>query len=231
MGCCTACAVKVTEVRSLCCASSRLPLACESLAEDYPPPLTVLPMRYTSASPPCPSQGKVDQYQALGVSRELRERGYALMCVAFPLTDCRMETVPEDEVYDLQFGSAFAAQVRSRPPSPSCIGTSTQRFLGRTSHMVMVGADSAWRSVMREGALYPGHTSSAPRWSQGTSRFACTCNAARDRLPALPARDSDCEAMVHGMGYLLTLATLRLSQRLSCKCCSCRPRIQMRPPY
>mmetsp|Transcript_12523 Transcript_12523/g.35187 ORF Transcript_12523/g.35187 Transcript_12523/m.35187 type:complete len:331 (-) Transcript_12523:45-1037(-) len=67
MGCCTACAVKVTE-------------------------------------------GEVEQYQALGVSRELREKGYALMCVAYPLTDCRMETVPEDEVYELQFGKAFAKQ-------------------------------------------------------------------------------------------------------------------------
>mmetsp|Transcript_27361 Transcript_27361/g.68745 ORF Transcript_27361/g.68745 Transcript_27361/m.68745 type:complete len:323 (-) Transcript_27361:71-1039(-) len=67
MGCCTACAVKVTE-------------------------------------------GEVDQYQALGVSRELREAGYALMCVAFPLSDCRLETVEEDEVYELQFGRAFDRQ-------------------------------------------------------------------------------------------------------------------------
>jgi len=76
MGCCTACAVKVTE-------------------------------------------GEVDQYQALGVSRELREAGYALMCVAFPLSDCRLETVEEDEVYELQFGRAFDRQVRlgGRPGS------------------------------------------------------------------------------------------------------------------
>lgn len=58
-------------------------------------------------------QGEVEQYQALGVSRELREKGYALMCVAYPLSDCKMETVPEDEVYELQFGKAFAAQVTS----------------------------------------------------------------------------------------------------------------------
>lgn len=61
----------------------------------------------------------MDQYQALGVSRELREAGYALMCVAFPLSDCRLETVEEDEVYELQFGRAFDRQVRlgGRPGS------------------------------------------------------------------------------------------------------------------
>jgi hypothetical protein len=56
-------------------------------------------------------QGEVEQYQALGVSRALREAGYALMCVAYPLSDCRLETVEEDEVYDLQFGQAFRDQV------------------------------------------------------------------------------------------------------------------------
>lgn len=53
----------------------------------------------------------MDQYQALGVSRELREAGYALMCVAFPLSDCKMETVEEDEVYEMQFGEAFSQWV------------------------------------------------------------------------------------------------------------------------
>ena len=63
----------------------------------------------------------MDQYQALGVSRELREAGYALMCVAFPLSDCRMETVEEDEIYELQFGEAFSQWVRvSRCLSTLC---------------------------------------------------------------------------------------------------------------
>ena len=29
------------------------------------------------------------------------------MCVGFPLTDLVLETVPEDEVYELQFGRFF----------------------------------------------------------------------------------------------------------------------------
>lgn len=54
-------------------------------------------------------EGELVQPQALGISTELREQGYALMCVGFPTTDCVLETVPEDEVYDLQFGRQFAA--------------------------------------------------------------------------------------------------------------------------
>ncbi len=42
-----------------------------------------------------------------------REQGYGLMCVGYPLTDLVLEIVPEDEVYELQFGAAFASQVRS----------------------------------------------------------------------------------------------------------------------
>lgn len=55
-------------------------------------------------------EGTVYQPEALGVSEELKKKGYALMCVAFPDSDCVLETVPEDEVYDLQFGRYFAQQ-------------------------------------------------------------------------------------------------------------------------
>jgi len=54
-------------------------------------------------------EGELYQPEALGISAELREQGYALMCVGFPMSDCVLETVPEDEVYDLQFGGVFAA--------------------------------------------------------------------------------------------------------------------------
>ncbi|KAG1664189.1 hypothetical protein FOA52_011367 [Chlamydomonas sp. UWO 241] len=55
-------------------------------------------------------EGELYQPEALGISLELREQGYALMCVAYPLSDCVLETVPEDEVYELQFGATFATQ-------------------------------------------------------------------------------------------------------------------------
>ena len=48
--------------------------------------------------------------QSLGVSAELKEAGYALMCVGYPRSDLVLETVEEDEVYDLQFGRSFAEQ-------------------------------------------------------------------------------------------------------------------------
>lgn len=42
------------------------------------------------------------QPEALGISQELREQGYGLMCVGYPSTDLVIETVSEDEIYDLQ---------------------------------------------------------------------------------------------------------------------------------
>ena len=46
--------------------------------------------------------------QSLGVSKELKEAGYALLCVAYPKGDAVVQTLEEDEVYDKQFGEAFA---------------------------------------------------------------------------------------------------------------------------
>jgi ferredoxin len=52
-------------------------------------------------------EGEMYQPQSLGLSAELKARGYALMCVGFPLTDLVLEVVPEGEAYELQFGSQF----------------------------------------------------------------------------------------------------------------------------
>eukprot|EP01025_Chloroclados_australasicus_P023060 TRINITY_DN23537_c0_g2_i1.p1 TRINITY_DN23537_c0_g2~~TRINITY_DN23537_c0_g2_i1.p1 ORF type:complete len:122 (-),score=20.48 TRINITY_DN23537_c0_g2_i1:147-512(-) len=53
-------------------------------------------------------EGKVWQPEALGISKELKDKGYALMCVGYPESDCVVETVEEDELYQMQFGKAFA---------------------------------------------------------------------------------------------------------------------------
>lgn len=45
-------------------------------------------------------------------------QGYALMCVGLPLSDCVLETVPEDDAYELQFGRAFDEQATD-PNAPS----------------------------------------------------------------------------------------------------------------
>lgn len=51
--------------------------------------------------------GNIDQPEAMGLSPELQERGYALLCVSYPRSDLEVETQDEDEVYDLQFGRYF----------------------------------------------------------------------------------------------------------------------------
>ena len=52
--------------------------------------------------------GKIHQPEAMGLSPQLREKGYALLCVSFPRSDLQVETQDEDEVYELQFGRYFA---------------------------------------------------------------------------------------------------------------------------
>ncbi|XP_008808756.1 ferredoxin C 2, chloroplastic [Phoenix dactylifera] len=52
--------------------------------------------------------GQIKQPDALGISAELKSKGYALLCVGFPSSDIEVETQDEDEVYWLQFGQYFA---------------------------------------------------------------------------------------------------------------------------
>nr|XP_017215527.1 PREDICTED: ferredoxin isoform X2 [Daucus carota subsp. sativus] len=52
--------------------------------------------------------GDIRQPEALGISAELKAKGYALLCVGFPTSDIEVETQDEDEVYWLQFGRYFA---------------------------------------------------------------------------------------------------------------------------
>lgn len=61
--------------------------------------------------------GSIDQREALGLSRELRSRGYGLLCVARATGPLEVETQDEDEVYELQFGRHFG-RGRIRPGLP-----------------------------------------------------------------------------------------------------------------
>ncbi len=61
--------------------------------------------------------GEIDQREALGLSQELRKRGYGLLCVARATGPLEVETQDEDEVYDLQFGRHFG-RGRTRPGLP-----------------------------------------------------------------------------------------------------------------
>ena len=61
--------------------------------------------------------GEIDQREALGLSREVRRRGYGLLCVARATGPLEVETQDEDEVYDLQFGRHFG-RGKVRPGLP-----------------------------------------------------------------------------------------------------------------
>ncbi|MEM8604590.1 MAG: 2Fe-2S iron-sulfur cluster-binding protein [Cyanobacteria bacterium P01_H01_bin.121] len=51
--------------------------------------------------------GQLAQPEAMGLSPDLRERGYALLCVSYAQSDLEVETQDEDEVYEQQFGRYF----------------------------------------------------------------------------------------------------------------------------
>lgn len=50
------------------------------------------------------TEGTVEQSDGMGVSLELQQEGYALLCVAYPRSHLKIVTEKEDEVYQRQFG-------------------------------------------------------------------------------------------------------------------------------
>ncbi|KAL3849431.1 hypothetical protein ACJIZ3_011313 [Penstemon smallii] len=56
----------------------------------------------------CPARlldGKVDQSDGM-LSDDVIERGYALMCVSYPKSDCHVRIIPEEELLSLQLATA-----------------------------------------------------------------------------------------------------------------------------
>ena len=49
-------------------------------------------------------EGEIDQSEGMGVSPELQAEGYALLCVAYPRSDIKLESNKEEIVYQRQFG-------------------------------------------------------------------------------------------------------------------------------
>lgn len=49
-------------------------------------------------------EGTVEQGDGMGLSPELQAEGYALLCVAYPRSNLKIETEKEEEVYSRQFG-------------------------------------------------------------------------------------------------------------------------------
>ncbi|MBF2036725.1 MAG: 2Fe-2S iron-sulfur cluster binding domain-containing protein [Leptolyngbyaceae cyanobacterium T60_A2020_046] len=52
------------------------------------------------------TEGSADQTDGMGVGPDLQAEGYALLCVAFPRSNIKLETEKEDIVYQKQFGTA-----------------------------------------------------------------------------------------------------------------------------
>jgi ferredoxin len=50
------------------------------------------------------SEGDVAQPDAMGVKADLQQRGFILMCVAFPRADLKLKAGQEDALYEAQFG-------------------------------------------------------------------------------------------------------------------------------
>eukprot|EP00262_Sarcandra_glabra_P003205 TRINITY_DN13789_c0_g1_i1.p1 TRINITY_DN13789_c0_g1~~TRINITY_DN13789_c0_g1_i1.p1 ORF type:complete len:136 (+),score=2.30 TRINITY_DN13789_c0_g1_i1:128-535(+) len=56
----------------------------------------------------CPARllsGSVDQSEGM-LSDDVVERGYALLCAAYPRSDCHIRTIPEEELLSLQLATA-----------------------------------------------------------------------------------------------------------------------------
>ncbi|CAK9150863.1 unnamed protein product [Ilex paraguariensis] len=56
----------------------------------------------------CPARllnGTVDQSEGM-LSDDVVERGYTLLCVSYPQSDCHIRTIPEDELLSLQLATA-----------------------------------------------------------------------------------------------------------------------------
>ncbi len=51
--------------------------------------------------------GKMDQQACIGLSKEMRDKGYGLLCVSKAIGPLECETQDEDEVYNAQFGKYF----------------------------------------------------------------------------------------------------------------------------
>ncbi|MGK7874835.1 MAG: 2Fe-2S iron-sulfur cluster-binding protein [Xenococcaceae cyanobacterium] len=48
-------------------------------------------------------EGTADQSDGMGLSPELQNQGYVLLCVAYPRSDLEIESEKEDLVYERQF--------------------------------------------------------------------------------------------------------------------------------
>lgn len=61
--------------------------------------------------------GELDQTDGIGLSKEMQDQGYALLCVSRAIGPLEVETQAEDEVYEIQFGK-YLGQVKANTGNP-----------------------------------------------------------------------------------------------------------------
>ena len=61
--------------------------------------------------------GQMDQSAGIGLSREMKDNGYGLLCIARAIGPLEVETQDEDEVYEIQFGR-FLSGIKKEAGNP-----------------------------------------------------------------------------------------------------------------
>ena len=61
--------------------------------------------------------GEIDQTDGIGLSQEMRDKGYALLCVGRAIGPLEVETQDEDEAYQMQFGN-YLGKVNAKTGNP-----------------------------------------------------------------------------------------------------------------
>ena len=61
--------------------------------------------------------GKMDQTAGIGLSSEMIDKGYGLICIAKAIGPLEVETQNEDEVYEMQFGK-YLQEAKSEAGNP-----------------------------------------------------------------------------------------------------------------
>ena len=61
--------------------------------------------------------GKIDQTYGIGLSKQMQESGYGLLCIARAVDSVEMETQDEDEVYEMQFGK-YLGNLKNQAGNP-----------------------------------------------------------------------------------------------------------------
>ncbi len=61
--------------------------------------------------------GSIDQSNGIGLSKQMQEKGYGLLCIAKVIGPVSVETQAEDEVYELQFGQ-YLSSIKNKAGNP-----------------------------------------------------------------------------------------------------------------